>query len=528
MALSLKPIEIVHKLTHPLLAITERWERVPLDTVACVQNGFAFKSEFFSRTTGLPLIRIRDINKEETENLYDGEYDHDFIVRQNDILIGMDGDFKIARWQGKDGLLNQRVCRLKMEANLYNKRFFFLCLQPYLDAIHSETSSVTVKHLSSKTIGEIPLPLPPFNEQHRIVAKIDELFSEIDKGVESLKTAKAQLQVYRQALLKHAFEGKLTAQWRSNNPDKVVPAEELLRSIEQAREERDRQQLTDWQTAVEKWEFNGKEGKKPSQPSKSNDITNINDKQLEDYEKLPHGWVYLRAEDISDFITKGTTPSKDKLFAGCGDIPFIKVYNLTKNGRLDFSIEPTFTDRETHNCFLARSKVYPDDVLMNIVGPPLGKVSIVPKTHQEWNINQAIVRFRSCFLDSRYLSNYLLAKQTVIKMCGKAKATVGQFNLTLEICRDLLIPVCGQQEQEEILKLIDANLTHAEAMENEINLAVNKAEILRQSILKKAFSGQLVPQDPTDEPASELLKRIQAEKAQRETTTKKQKVRSRN
>jgi type I restriction enzyme, S subunit len=426
---------------------------------------------------------------------------------------------KLAIWR-IDASTNQACAVAKIDTSILFNEFLYYFLLSEKSSLIKAGKGGAQPNISQGVIKSWSINLPPFNEQHRIVAKIEELFSEIDKGVESLKTAKAQLQVYRQALLKHAFEGKLTAQWRSNNPDKVVPAAELLRSIEQAREERYQQQLIDWQTAVEKWEFNGKEGKKPSQSSKSGCITNINDKQLEDYEKLPHEWVYLRAEDISDFITKGTTPSKDKLFAGCGDIPFIKVYNLTKNGRLDFSVDPTFTDRETHNCFLARSKVYPDDVLMNIVGPPLGKVSIVPKTHEEWNINQAIVRFRSCFLDSRYLSNYLLAEQTVRKMSGKAKATAGQFNLTLEICRDVFIPVCGQQEQEEILKLIDANLTHAEAIENEINLAVKKGEILRQSILKKAFSGQLVPQDPTEEPASELLKRIQSEKAERETATK--------
>ena len=414
---------------------------------------------------------------------------------------------------------NQGFKSLVPATGIFNEYvyYYFKSIKHYANSIATGT---TFKELSGSAFGGMPFPFAPTKEQHRIVAKIEELFSEIDKGVESLKTAKAQLQVYRQALLKHAFEGKLTAQWRSNNPDKVVPATELLRSIDQAREERYHQQLTDWQTAVEKWEFNGKDGKSPSKPNKSVHIANISDERLEDHEELPCGWIYLRAEDISEFITKGTTPSKDRLFSGSGDIPFIKVYNLTKNGRLDFSIDPTFTDRETHNYSLARSKVYSGDALMNIVGPPLGKVSIVPRTYEEWNINQAIVRFRSYFLDSRYLANYLLAEQTVRTMSRKAKATVGQFNLTLEICRDVLIPVCGQQEQEEILKLIDANLTQAEVVDNDINRAIKQSEVLRQSILKKAFSGQLVPQDPNDEPASELLKRIQTEKVDREITTK--------
>ncbi|MEP6879305.1 MAG: restriction endonuclease subunit S, partial [Nitrosospira sp.] len=90
------------------------------------------------------------------------------------------------------------------------------------------------------------IPLPPANEQNRIVAKIEELFSELDKGIESLKTAQAQLKVYRQALLKHAFEGKLTAKWREENKDKLETADALLKRIQAEREQRYRQQLAEW------------------------------------------------------------------------------------------------------------------------------------------------------------------------------------------------------------------------------------------------------------------------------------------
>ena len=116
--------------------------------------------------------------------------------------------------------------------------------------------------------------LPPFSlaNQRRIVAKIEELFSEVDAGVASLKTARAQLGVYRQSLLKQAFEGKLTEKWRAQNPDKLEPAEQLLARIRSEREARYQQQLTDWQTAVEEWEAGGKEGRKPSKPSKLKDV----------------------------------------------------------------------------------------------------------------------------------------------------------------------------------------------------------------------------------------------------------------
>ena len=109
---------------------------------------------------------------------------------------------------------------------------------------------------------------PHSTEQRRIVAKIEELFSELDKGIESLKTARAKLNIYRQAVLKHAFEGKLTAQWREENKDKLETPEQLLVRIKQEREACYEQQLKEWKAAVEEWEEEGRLGKKPSKPKK--------------------------------------------------------------------------------------------------------------------------------------------------------------------------------------------------------------------------------------------------------------------
>ena len=207
MALSVSPTEIVESGEHQLLCKAAHWERVRLGEIANVQNGFAFKSELFDRDIGTPLIRIRDVNSSETEHRYNGPFDPAYLVRRGDILVGMDGDFKAAHWGGDEALLNQRVCRLSLKTADYDERFFFLCLQPFLNAINAETSSTTVKHLSSRSVEDIPLPLPPLPEQHRIVAKIEELFSELDAGTASLTRARAQLKTYRQALLKAAFEG---------------------------------------------------------------------------------------------------------------------------------------------------------------------------------------------------------------------------------------------------------------------------------------------------------------------------------
>jgi len=159
---------------------------------------------------------------------------------------------------------------------------------------------------------------------------------------------------------------------------------------------------------------------------------------------------------------------------------------------------------------------------MNIVGPPLGKVSVVPDSFSEWNINQAIARFRPySSVKKSFLKHYLLAEWTIRLMMSKSKATAGQFNLTLEICRELPFPLCSVEEQDEIVAEIESRLPICDKLEQAIEQSLKKAEALRQSILKKAFSGELTkdwremhPELITGENSAEkLLEKIKAERA---------------
>ena len=134
---------------------------VEIGDVLEVQNGFAFKSEFFnSEGEGVPLIRIRDLERGQTEAFYSGEYRDEFLVEPGDYLIGMDGDFRCVIWTGPRGLLNQRVCRLHKFADGVLPDFVFHAIGRRLDEIHARTAFVTVKHISSKQIRAIEIPLP--------------------------------------------------------------------------------------------------------------------------------------------------------------------------------------------------------------------------------------------------------------------------------------------------------------------------------------------------------------------------------
>lgn len=498
--------------------LPEGWCKATVGEVATLLRGVTYSKDQASTSplVGMkPILRGNNINGEL--NFEDLVYVPETLIAPEQIVSA--GDIIFAMSSGSKHLVGKSAkarisfdgafgafCGLLRSSEAINKNFLHYVFQgsDFRRAISEVSKGSNINNLKREHILDFEFSCPPLAEQHRIVAKIEELFSELDQGVASLKAAREQLKVYRQSLLKNAFEGKLTAAWRAAHADQLETAEALQHRIATERQTRHQQQLANWQTA-------GQPGPKPKPPKPLPPLTA---EELAELPELPEGWVFVRAEEIADFITKGTTPSKELLFSGHGEIPFIKVYNLTMTGALDFSIDPTFVSKETHQGFLNRSKVYPGDVLMNIVGPPLGKVSIVPPTYPEWNINQAIAIFRTTAITPKLLAKYLAHETTVRSMVKKSKATAGQFNLTLEICRETLIPLCGKLEQEQIELLIDEKLSEADQLDQTLATALQQADALRQSILKKAFHGQLEKQDKNEEPATALLERIRAERVQ--------------
>jgi type I restriction enzyme S subunit len=323
------------------------------------------------------------------------------------------------------------------------------------------------------------------------------------KARAALKAIPPLLEQFRQSVLAAAFRGDLTADWRAQHPD-VEPASVLLDRIRAERRRR-------WEEAeLAKMQAKGKMPKDEKWKEKYKEPEIVDETDLSE---LPEGWCWARAEQICGLITKGTTPAKNKMFSENGDIPFVKVYNLTDKGILDFTVNPTFVSEKTHSTELARSRILPGDVLMNIVGPPLGKVSIVPETYPEWNMNQAMAVFRSLSgYDRSFLAFCLLTDQILSAAVLRAKATAGQFNLTLEICRDLPLPVSPEEEQKHIVSKLKLCLSTVESLEISVASKLELLDQLDQSILAKAFRGELIPQDPNDEPASVLLERIRAER----------------
>ena len=188
------------------------WNRKRLCDVLEVQNGYAFDSERFNPSKGLPLIRIRSLKPGvETETRYDGQYDEKYIVRAGDLLIGMDGEFGCYEWKGEPSLLNQRVCRLQGFSGELLPRFLFYGVNDYLKAIEDVTGYATVKHLSSKQILAIEFPVPPLAEQQRIVGVLDEAFAGLATAqahaAQNLQNARALFESHLQSVFTHRGKG---------------------------------------------------------------------------------------------------------------------------------------------------------------------------------------------------------------------------------------------------------------------------------------------------------------------------------
>lgn len=207
------------------------------------------------------------------------------------------------------------------------------------------------------------------------------------------------------------------------------------------------------------------------------------DKQLD-------AWRVELAKDCCVKVQSGGTPKGSK-FETVG-IPFLKVYNIVNN-KIDFESEPQYVSEEIQNSQIKKSITYPGDVIMNIVGPPLNKVAIIPDTYKEWNLNQAITLFRPKeYLNNKYLYYFFCEGSSVNSVIDKTRGVVGQVNISLSQCRDFSISIPPMEEQLEIVKRIESLFNILDDAERRYQLLCDKLDKLPQALLCKAFKGELI------------------------------------
>ncbi|MBX9657826.1 MAG: restriction endonuclease subunit S [Nitrospiraceae bacterium] len=461
MALTVPLAEIVERSSNRLLGKHESWGRVLLGDIATVLNGFAFKSSEFSNSGGVPLIRIRDVGKDRSETTYLGEYDPRYVVEPGDLLVGMDGDFNCARWRGPRGLLNQRVCKITLKSDIYLPKFLDYTLPGYLKAINDVTSSVTVKHLSSKSIEEIPLPLPPIEVQQRLVAEIEKQFSRLDEAVANLKRVKANLKRFKASVLKAAVEGKLTEDWRKAHPN-VEPASKLLERILAERRV--------------KWRGRGKY-KEPAQPE-----TNI-------IGPLPDPWMLASIDQLSSLVTDGDHNPPKRVPEG---VPHLTAKHI-KGWRISFE-DCSYISLLDYERTRSRFEPQPGDFIVTCVGT-VGQTAIVPAGITfSADRNLAGIRLVECGMTPKFLQIVLNSPDWQLRM-RQASGSTAQPHLYLGDLRTLQIPLPPLPEQETIIEEVERRLSVIEELEAAVQANLTRANRLRQSILQRAFNGDLLSGD---------------------------------
>lgn len=341
------------------------------------------------------------------------------------------------------------------------------------------------------------------------------MFERIDKGVENLRDARRTLGLYRQSLLKSAFEGRLTADWRAANADKLEDPKTLLVRIQKERDARYKAALDDWQTALIVWRDGSEEGKKPAKPKRPEDVEPVTKDDAQEFDSIPKAWAWTRPSLIADPVAYsiGIGPFGSNLKVSdyqTSGIPLVFVRNITKN---DFGLNLKYvTDEKAAE--LKSHSVSGGDILITKMGDPPGDCAVYPEDAPYAIITADCLKFRvwDTFADRKFVA-HILSSAAIRRQLGSITQGVAQKKISVARFKTVVIPLPNLTEQTEITRILDARLEAADKMAAEIDAALARADALRQSILKRAFAGDLVPQDPNDEPASELLARIKLERA---------------
>jgi type I restriction enzyme S subunit len=362
-----------------------------------------------------------------------------------------------------------------------------------IDAEHNMTGAVGQRRVPINYLSAHAIPIPATNEQRRIVAKIEALFSELNKGIESLETAREQLKVYRQAVLKQAFEGKLTAEWRSGDAQ--------LMSM----------------TALKQW-FASARKNAWKMPGKSYHRGNYElPAGYDDAEPpiVPSEWALMSMDECCEHITSGSRGWTK--YYGQGASVFVMAQNVRSGRYATEFTQPIAVPRDTPEA--ARTRVRVGDLLVTIVGANTGNLCRFNIDNGEYYVCQSVGLMRLVFPQyARFLELYFQASTGGKRQYERYIYGAGRPYLSFEQLRKTVIPIPDPREACQIVMEVERIFSRVDQLEYTIDFELNRIDSLRQSILKKAFSGQLVPQDPDDEPASVLLERIRMEKEARSET----------
>jgi type I restriction enzyme, S subunit len=381
---------------------------------------------------------------------------------------------------------------------------YYMSQNTFAAFLASNASGVggSLMRVKPSTIDSYPFPLAPLDEQQRIVREIEAYFSQLDTWLEVMEKLRAQLPRLRASILKAAVEGRLVEQVPDDEPAKFLV--EGMLSAHQQKWEREQISRMSKPPKDDSWKGN-------YQPPKLPDVDQL--------PLLPNGWEWVTIDVCTDYSIYGPRFSSDD-YAEHG-VPVIRTTDIDGNGKIDLSQVPRIPlDVEQ----IEKYQLSTGDLLVTRTGS-IGTVAIFPGASEPCIPGAYLIQFRlwNDFLDSRYVLNYLISPHGQGQLLAGA-TSVTLSNINAPAIKAIVIPLPPFEEQNRIVDEIALKLSILNRLDETIEVNIKRAERMRQSILNQAFQGRLVEQYPDDEPASELLERIQSER-QRRTEEEKQKPR---
>ena len=368
-----------------------------------------------------------------------------------------------------------------------DESFVYFYLKSAKELAESNASGTTFKEISGSRFGALPIPVAPLNEQRRIADKIETLFARLDKGEEGLRRVQALLARYRQSVLKAAVTGRLTAGWRAENAHRLESGETLLARI--------------LETRRKTWSGRGKY-KEPATP----DAT--------DLPELPEGWVWATVDIVANETVIGLVRSASLQNSSGEGVRYVKMDRVNMDGNLDTATDVRVQAEADEVAHFSLKK---GDILFNTRNSLelVGKVGLVMQTPLEPTIfNNNLMRIR---LVSQALPNFVNAQMSSPvfrkRMEAVKRATTSVAAIYGGDLKALPLAIPPIEEQHQICGHLSTALAQINSIASWCQTEPVRSVSLRQSILKEAFAGRLVPQDPDDEPAANLLARIKAARA---------------
>ena len=479
--------------------MNEDWVECTLGDIANIYNGNSInkqvKEEKYAQyKSGFDYIGTKDVG-------VDGKITYDTGVKipfeenfktapKNSVLVCSEGGSagKKTAFVDKEICFGNKLYAITNEKNLFEGKyvFYYTRFNQFFELFKNQMNGI-IGGVSQRKFVEILIPLAPIIEQKAIVRKIEELFSSLDSGIADLKKAQEQLVIYRQAVLKKAFEGGLTKEWREKQTY-LPSAENLLKQIKEERQKHYEKQLEDWYENINDW----KNFSKPKKP--------IFYSEIHQDGSLP----ILNLGELVFQISSKLMPNQAPEFA------FIGMDCLEKN-----ALKPHFTYKFKE--FKSAGNWFnTNHILYGRLRPYLNKV--YQAEYEGVASGEFIILETIKYLNPNYLK-LILHQQDFVHWSNNQSAG-DKPRVKFDQIALYPIKVPSLQEQKKIVQEIESRLSVCDKVEESITESLEKAKALRQSILKNAFEGKLLStaeiakckQDKDYEPAGVLLERIKKEK----------------